>query len=218
MIFTKSTPDSTVFYVLRHGETEWNLQGRIQGHLDSPLTQLGEKQARAVGEAFAGCGASMILCSDLARAVRTAEIIAGFVHAPVASDHRLRERNLGVMEGLTMKEFSRQFSEDYAQFSSGNPEASVTGGESIRERYDRSIGCFDDIARHHKGKEIIVVTHGGVLDSVFRHSVGLPLTQKRRFTLYNGSINTIEISNGVWRMINWGYTDHLAALETLDDS
>jgi len=121
---------------VRHGETEWNLAGKEQGHLDSPLTALGVRQAQALANGLWGKGIQVIYSSDLGRAVRTAEIIADRLGLPLNVESDLRERHLGVMQGLTMKEFRDRFPDEAAAdtmrtLADGvNGDAPVVAGES----------------------------------------------------------------------------------------
>ena len=157
----------TLLFAVRHGETEWNLTGKQQGHLDSPLTPTGVQQACALGAGLAGRGIEVIYSSDLGRAMQTAQIIAARLALPVHPDERLRERHLGTMQGLTKTVFRNTHPAEYAAFDSGDPEYRFPGGESARERYERSVLCGTDLAIRHPGQRVLIVAHGGVLSSFF---------------------------------------------------
>ena len=212
---TEST--KTVLTVVRHGETEWNREGRIQGHVDSPFTERGIRQAEALAEACARRRFDCIYSSDLGRAFRTAELIAEKQDIPIITEVGLRERNLGIMQSLTMMEFLDQYPDEYTGFRSGDPDYVIPDGESVRQRYDRSIDCANRIIEMHVGENILIVTHGGVLESMFRHAVGIPLTSKRDFSLFNCALNAFSIADGHWRLDSWGDVRHLATVSTLDD-
>jgi len=203
--------------VVRHGETEWNLVGRQQGHLDSPLTSLGRAQAQAVAGALAGEGVEFVYASDLGRALETARIIARRLGLEAVPDPGLRERHLGVLQGLTMAEFGQRLPDDYAQLRSGDPDYVLPGGESRRQRHTTSVASLTRIAARHSGRTALVVVHGGVLMALFRHCLGLPVGGPRHFALRNGGVNRFAFTDGVWWLESWGETGHLAGLRSRDD-
>jgi probable phosphoglycerate mutase len=149
--------------------------------------------------------------------MRTAEIIKGTNDKQILTDIRLRERNLGVAQGLTLKEFSEKYHDESIEFNEGDADYVIPGGESINQRFTRSIACIKEYAELYKGSKIIIVTHGGVLDGLFRFTVKIPLNQKRTFSLFNASVNTIQIQDDSWNIVTWGYVEHLRALGSLDD-
>jgi probable phosphoglycerate mutase len=208
----------TKLVVVRHGETVWNKEGRQQGHLDSDLSDLGKLQAQATASALARVTFHAVYSSDLGRAFETAKIIANHSNLRITLDSRLRERNLGILQGLTMKEFKSKYPEEYGKYVSRNIDYIPPGGESIRQRFDRSVACAVDLASKHTGQRILLVTHGGILDSFMRKSLNIPLTEERTFSLYNASINKFSISENSWRLDSWGNIHHLLTLDTLDDS
>ena len=207
----------TTLHIIRHGETEWNKKGLIQGFLDSPLTSLGKQQAHAAGKTLSKTKFDCLYSSDLGRAFETAQIINSYISVELIAEKGLRERNLGVAQGGSLKDFMERFPGEYTKYASGNPDYQVPQGESARERYSRSIECIEKIAGRHALKRIAIVTHGGVLDGIFRKAVGLDLSARRRFTLLNASVNIIEIRDGIWKLLQWGYVDHFDNIEMLDD-
>ena len=211
-------PHTTVLFAVRHGETEWNLVGKQQGHLDSPLTGIGVQQADALANGLADKGIDVLYTSDLGRAARTAAIIGERLGLSVQEDERLRERHLGAMQGLTKREFAERYPEDAAMFNTGDPEYVLPGGESARQRYERCIRCAEDLAARHLRQRILIVAHGGVLASFFYRALNMPLSDPRRFSLSNASINSFSITNGDWRLDTWGETCHLKGVRTLDDN
>ncbi len=135
---------ATLLFV-RHGETDWNADGRLQGHTDRPLNEYGRRQARELAERLAPEGAAAIYASDLARAKETAEIVGAELGLPVVTDPDLRERNWGSWEGLTPAE----------------REAVDFEGESPEEHRERMVRAMERIAASHPGERVVVVTHGG---------------------------------------------------------
>jgi len=208
----------TTMITVRHGETEWNLVGKQQGHLNSSLTKLGIKQAEALAKELATKKIDIIYSSDLGRATQTAKIISNHLSLKFLTDLGLRERNLGTMQGLTKKEFAKKFPKEAAKFNTGNPDYILPTGESARQRYERCINCAENLAHQHIGKTILIVAHGGVLNSFFYKALNIPLTEPRHFSLFNASINTFSISGGCWRLETWGEIHHLKKLKTLDDN
>ncbi len=207
----------TQLLVIRHGETIWNAAGRQQGHLDSDLTPLGLRQAEALARRLGSDPPGALYSSDLARAMRTAEPIARATGLEIRTDARLRERHLGILQGLTPAECREHHAECYGRLASGDPDYVIPEGESARHRYDAVIACAEEIAASHAGQRVAVVTHGGVLSAIFRRVAGLPLGAPRRCALWNASINVVAIENGSWMLWQWGDTHHLADLKTSDD-
>ena len=183
---------ATLLTIIRHGETEWNRAGIQQGHLDSPLTRRGLAQAEALAGHLQGLRFDAIYSSDLGRALSTANIIAARINLKPTARTCLRERNLGIMQGLTIEEFQARYPDEYAGFSSGDPDYAFPEGESVVQRHERIIGCLKSIARVHPAQDILVVAHGGVLYSVIRYIFQIPLGVRRPFSLLNSSINVIR--------------------------
>lgn len=215
---SSDTGKTTLVYAVRHGETEWNLAGKQQGRLDSPLTAAGLKQARALAAGLEGKGIEVMYSSDLGRATHTAETIAERLQLSVHAEPGLRERHLGSMQGLTKAEFREQFPKEWAAFDTGDPEYVLPGGESARQRFERCVTCASGLAARHPGQTILLVAHGGVLNSLFHHTLAIPLTEPRRFSLFNASISRFSVCDGTWRLDTWGDTSHLGEMRTLDDN
>ena len=211
----KSEP--TRFIVVRHGETEWNRTKVYQGQMDSPLSELGLNQAEAVAKALADEAIDVIYASDLGRAFTSAEIISVPHKIEVVTDIRLRERHLGVFQGLHNDEMQNQYPEDVAKYRSGDPDHVIPGGESSRQRYDRSTACLKELAKRHAGGRLLIVTHGGVLRGFLEMVLRLPMNAKRRFSLYNAGIARLSLLRDHWMMDSWGETWHLKGLEIGDD-
>ncbi|MEE8399497.1 MAG: histidine phosphatase family protein [Desulfobacterales bacterium] len=213
-----SDNDTTILFVVRHGETEWNLVGKQQGHLDSPLTGVGIRQAHALAEGLATKGIEVIYSSDLGRAMQTAEVIAARLQLPVTSDRRLRERHLGLMQGMTMVDFRDRNPDAFARFESGDDAYLLPGGESTRQIYERCVACCIELAAQHPGGKMLVVTHGGALSSLMRYALNVALSEPRHFSLFNAAINCFVVSGETWRLDTWGDISHLREITTLDDA
>jgi len=207
----------TELIVVRHGETVWNVQGRLQGHLDSDLTTLGCRQADATAKRLARETFHVLYSSDLGRAYRTAERVAQQTGHAIITDRRLRERNLGIFQGLTYEEIRSRFSQEYEPFKARHPNHAMPQGESACQQYHRIVECVKEMTHRHKGQRVVLVTHGGVLGILFRHALNIPLSAPRSYKLYNASINTFFIEGHTWTLGSWGDTLHLDGLASLDD-
>ena len=208
---------TTRFVVLRHGETHWNLESRIQGHEDSELTPLGVQQARALGERMRGEVFDLLVASDLGRAMSTARRIGEVTGHEVVPDPRLRERNYGECQGLTYGELDHQYPDLFSAVREVDPDVPVPGGETRREFHDRVKAAFDALAREHEGRRLVVVSHGGVLAMLYRAIHSIPLGTPRPIPIRNASYNALAWERGVWTVEAWGDTVHLPAGEAFNE-
>lgn len=199
----------TQLILIRHGETLWNRELRMQGHQDSPLSDTGLHQARCLGQRLADLSFSMLYSSDLGRAYETARSVAGVTGHEIAVDTRLRERHFGVFEGLTGDEIESRFPDEYKCFKSRNPAFVVPGGESAQQFRERCLLVLEDIAERHPGETVVVVTHGLVLDIAYREAHGIELGVPRPVPLLNASLNVFHYGNRHWRCESWGDVSHL---------
>jgi probable phosphoglycerate mutase len=204
--------------LIRHGETSWNAEGRVQGQTDVPLSDVGHAQARALADALGDERFAAIYSSDLLRVRQTADPVARRLGLPVRLDERLRERHYGMFETLTYAEVKVRFPEEYARFRAHDPEFDFRGGEALRGFFERSVRCLAEIAGRHAGEDVLVFTHGGVLDMAFRHANRLGLAAKRDFEIPNAALNRIEITGDAWTVLAWAERAHLeSALDDLPD-
>jgi probable phosphoglycerate mutase len=201
---------NTELILIRHGETAWNRERRMQGQTDTPLSDIGRAQAEAVGRRLAQHPFAALYSSDLARAWDTAAAIARASGREIVREPALRERTFGMFEGLTYDEMSQRYPEAHARFSVRDPDYAVPGGESPREFFERSLACLNAIAHTHAGECVVVVTHGLVLDTLHRAAHRMPLDAKREAPLLNASLNTFQRSADGWRETGWGDVAHLA--------
>lgn len=202
--------------LVRHGETEWNAERRIQGQIDIGLNAHGVAQARAAGRWLRGAGITAIYSSDLSRAWTTAgHIGAALGVSPVAAP-AMRERRYGVFEGLTYAELKARHPAGYAAFEARDPEYAFETGESLRQMFARVTAKLEELARDHAGEAIVVVLHGGVLDIINRFVRGSPLETPRDFLIPNAGLNWIAYADGRWSIEAWGETAHLEA-DALDE-
>ena len=206
---------TTRLCVVRHGETAWNAEHRVQGQLDVPLNEVGQAQARAAALALAREKFDAIYASDLSRARQTAAPTAESLSMEVLLERDLRERHYGIFERLTYAEVKLRYPEDYARFEARDPDYAFRTGESLRDFSARSIAIISRIADRHKSRSILVFTHGGVLDKLYRHITGLPLSAPRDFGIPNAGLNRIELTPGGWQIRSWADVAHLG--RALDD-
>ena len=203
--------------LIRHGETEWNLSGRWQGHADSPLSNRGVEQAEALGQRMKKERLDRFYSSDLERARHTTKLVAGPSGWDAEYMESLRERDLGVLQGMTTDEMMVKHPTEYRSFRNDGPTYQVPGGESYRQFFDRCSGALEDLAKRNQGKKIGVVTHGGFLGAIFRYVLNIPLDARRNFLLLNCSVNRVEKTNTGWNLLSWGDITHLDGLDSLDD-
>lgn len=198
--------------LIRHGETEWNREGRIQGyHGDSPLTENGRAQAQKLAARLAGEGLGALHSSDSERARQTAAPIAAALNVRIAFDAALRERNYGEFEGWTYAELERERPDAYGKFRSRDPDYAPPGGESGAQFSERILAALERVAKSAAGRQAAVVTHGGVLGVIHRHVNGSSPDSRRDYSLHNASINRILYTKGAWSIESWGDVAHLSA-------
>ena len=194
---------------IRHGETDWNVEQRMQGHIDMPLNVKGSTQAQMLGQRFAPGQAAALYCSDLLRARQTAQPVARALQLDVRHDPALRERNFGRCEGLTQAEIFHRYPEDARALELGDPNFVPSGGESRKQHQARVLACVEKLVRIHAGQVIVVVTHGGVLDVLFRRVRRLPLHAPRDYAIPNAGINWIAVGGEDWEIEIWADTAYL---------
>jgi 2,3-bisphosphoglycerate-dependent phosphoglycerate mutase len=204
----------TRFIIVRHGETAWNVEGREMGHQDSPLTSLGNFQARKLAERLASVEFGALYSSDLGRAVETARTLADECKCEVIFDPRLRERNMGIFEGLTRSEMESRFPEERAAYRKAGSSYVIPKGESADQRIGRALQCFDELAVRHKGGTVVVVTHGGILMGLFEFVLGLPFGSARRYVRANCAWNVFTRESEGWILETWGDVSHLELKKT----
>jgi probable phosphoglycerate mutase len=202
--------------IVRHGETTWNREGRIQGHRDSPLTERGLAQAKAAAARLARDRIDALYSSDLGRAWQTAREVEAATGIPVRIDAGLRERAFGVLEGMTWDEIGRAHPE-HAPLVTRVPSHPVPGGESLVEFRERVLAAFHRIAREVGAGSIAVVTHGGVLGVLYREAMGIPLEAPRSYTTLNAGVNRFRYADEHWSVEHWGDTENLDDGSARDD-
>ena len=208
-----STHPKLTLLAIRHGETELNVAKRYQGHSDSPLTENGRNQVSSLGRRMAKMKFDTLISSDLGRTQETATIIAEYTGHSIKTDSRLRERNYGVLEGLTVSDIKAGHSEVLERLDANDPDYIIPDGESLRQHFQRNVAVFEELQSGISDGRVALVVHGGVLDSLFRYVARLPLDQPRCFITPNASLTII--THGIfystlrWVIETWGDTGHL---------
>lgn len=211
---------TTNIVLIRHGETAWNAERRLQGHIDIGLSGEGQRQADAMARALAGEAFSAIYSSDLRRAADTAAPLARLKDLPVQQLPGLRERCYGIFEGMLYAEIEAAFPGEFAAWQSRDVDAVMPEGErkaeSFRQFYARTTDTIATLARRHPGRQIAIVAHGGVLECAYRAALGMPLASPRHFQVLNASINRMSYVDGKLVLATWGDIAHLTP-EALDE-
>ncbi len=181
--------------VVRHGETDWNISGILQGWIDVPINEQGRHQARELAGTFAAAGFVAVWSSPLVRARETAEIVAAALRLPPPSCHDgLKERNFGAIQGIPKAELAELNPVLLQQILRRNPAADFEEGERMDEFADRVLGAVADIGARHPGRRVLVVTHGWVMDVVTRHIGGLPRSAILNMKRKNGESVWVEVA------------------------
>jgi 2,3-bisphosphoglycerate-dependent phosphoglycerate mutase len=206
-------PKPTRVIIVRHGESCCNVQGRLQGQLDdgNGLSPAGAEQARALAERLADAPFDALYSSDLRRASETAGAIAARTGRKVVFDRRLRERHLGVLQGLTWTEAETRHAELTRRLRNAEGDFVVPGGESRRQGYDRFVGALSDIAARHPGQTLVIVSHWGALEAIYRHARGIPFAEPHPVKPTNAGLNVFLYDAGRWSVESWGDVSHLDA-------
>jgi probable phosphoglycerate mutase len=204
--------------IVRHGETAWNAEGRVQGQLDIPLSETGRAQARAVAQALAHEAFDAVYSSDLARVRETAQPAASLLKKPIVFSDKLRERHYGIFQGITYAEAKERLAEDFIRFRTKDPDYDFRTGESLRGFERRCLAFFEALLEKERGRRVLVFSHGGVLEILYRHATGRGLSTPRDFEIPNAALNRLEHAGGAWQVQRWADVEHLsAALDDLPD-
>jgi probable phosphoglycerate mutase len=198
----------TEIILIRHGETEWNSQQRMQGHSNSDLSSVGQAQIQALGQWMKNVPFDLIYSSDSLRAKQTAEAITQFSGHELQFDQRLREKNLGVFEGLTSEEARERHPEVFRLFKTAGSKYVIDEGESTQQLQDRALEIVDEIRIKHLEERVLLVTHGGFIRVVMKHSLGLSLETPTRFLIRNTGVFRL-VWEDKWIVSQMGGVSHL---------
>jgi probable phosphoglycerate mutase len=196
-----------LMYCIRHGESAYNAQGRIQGHLNVPLSELGRRQAAALAEASRNWNVEAIYCSPLQRARETAEPIAAALNLPIREEPQLIEIHVGIFQGHSRADLERLFPAEYGRWRTGDPDYVVPDGESRRALMARGRAALEAIARSGH-RRVIVMSHGAILGAAFKSLLEIPAA-RHPFLLENASISRLEIDGTTVRLLSLNEVGHL---------
>jgi probable phosphoglycerate mutase len=198
----------TEIILIRHGETEWNSQKRMQGHSNSDLSSVGQAQIQALGQWMKNVPFDLIYSSDSLRAKQTAEAITQFSGHELQFDQRLREKNLGIFEGLTSEEARERHPEVFRLFKTAGSKYVIDEGESTQQLQDRALEIVNEIRIKHPEERVLLVTHGGFIRVVMKHSLGLSLETPTRFLIRNTGVFRL-VWEDKWLVSQMGGVSHL---------
>ena len=198
--------------LIRHGETDWSRELRFQGQVDVPLNATGHEQALRLGMRLASEAVHRLYSSDLVRTVQTASPAAERLALPGMADRALREQAFGVIDGMSVPDIQRDHPDIWARWLDFDPDYAPPGGETQRQFHDRVMGAMARLAHAHGGQRLVIVTHGGVLDILYRVATGMPLGGPRQCDIPNAGINRLRTDGRRVDIVSWGEVEHLADL------
>jgi probable phosphoglycerate mutase len=204
----------TRFCLVRHGETNWNAARRLQGHTDIDLNAKGLAQAKQMARALQRIHLQfdVLYTSDLQRAAHTAQAIERLFNTSAISTAALRERHLGALQGLTTDEAPIREPELWESHLSRNIEEKLRTGESIQQFAERIKAALEQILSKHLGSTILLVSHGGALDMMYRIASNQALDAEKAVSVPNASLNWISHDGLSWKVDGWADTSHLEGL------
>lgn len=198
--------NTMLLYCVRHGESTYNVEGRLQGQSDTRLSPLGQKHAAAVAATLGKLPIEAVYASPLSRALETAQPLADALGLSVHCDDRLKEIDIGVFQGTLAAELGDRFPQEATRWRSQDPDYRIPGGESRHDLMLRAEAAFREI--HESGlRQVAVVAHGGVLAAALKALLQVP-AERNPFMLYNGSISMLEWDGQV-KLMTLNQTDHL---------
>ena len=201
--------EPTRVFVLRHGQTAWNLARRMQGHLDEPLDDTGRWQAERLGQALASEGIQALYSSDLQRAAATAAPLAQRLGMPVALHRALRERSFGEFEGISYADIGLRWPDATSAWRAREVDFCPGGGESLTAFAARCVPAVAQLAARHAGQAIAIFSHGGVLDCLYRAATHVDLAAQGSWLLGNATINRLLYTGEGFSLVGWNDDAHL---------
>lgn len=209
---------ATRIIAIRHGETAWNVDTRIQGQLDIGLNETGHWQAARAAQALVGESIQAIYASDLQRAWETAQSIAKIAGPLPQPEIGLRERGFGIFQGRTFAEIESTWPEESRRWRQRDPHWAPEGGESLAALTQRVTDTTAELASRHPGEQIVLVAHGGVMDALYRAATGQSVQAPRTWHLGNAAINRLLWTPQGLSLVGWSDTRHLEGDDALDES
>jgi 2,3-bisphosphoglycerate-dependent phosphoglycerate mutase len=202
----------TELILVRHGETDWNRELRFQGHVDVALNAIGHEQARRLAARLAGEPARHLYVSDLIRAQQTAHPVAQQLQLRSVVDPALREQSFGAVDGMRVDDIKAQHPQAWEAWLRFHEDYCMPGGETMREFHSRVMSAVRRIAADHPDATVVIVTHGGVLDMIYRTARSLPLGGPRQSDIPNAGVSRVAVRDTAFEIVSWADTSHLADL------
>ncbi len=202
----------TQLLFIRHGETDWNAQQRFQGQIDVPLNATGRAQAARLGQRLEGELHDALFSSDLGRAQETAAPLAAAWGRQPTLMPGLREQSFGVLEGLDVPTIKQRHPDLWQHWLEHRGDFALPGGESLQQFHSRVMDAVRTLATAGAGQRLVIVTHGGVLDMLWRTARGEPLSGLRQCDIPNTGINRLHWANHTLHIDRWADADHLSGL------
>lgn len=202
----------TELILVRHGETDWNRELRFQGHVDVGLNAIGLEQARRVAARLADVPARHVYVSDLLRARQTAQPVAAELGIASLTEPALREQSFGIVDGMRVADIKEQHPQAWESWLRFHEDCCMPGGETTREFHARVMDAVHRIVAAHRGATLVVVTHGGVLDMIYRTARSLPLSGPRQSQIPNAGLSRVRVRETAIEIVSWADTSHLADL------
>ncbi|KRD15777.1 phosphoglycerate kinase [Acidovorax sp. Root267] len=208
----------TELILIRHGETDWNRELRFQGHVDVPLNATGHEQARRLAERLAAdqLVVDHLVCSDLIRTQQTAspslQVLFPQLHIDTLTDSSLREQNFGIVDGKRVDDVKADHADAWERWLRFEADYGMPGGETTRQFHTRVMDAVRRIAQQYQGQKVMVVTHGGVLDMIWRTARGTGLDGPRQSDIPNAGLNRVRVDGDAVEVLDWADVRHLADL------
>ena len=202
----------TELILLRHGETDWNRELRFQGHVDVALNAIGLEQARRLARRLAGEMAHGLYASDLLRAQQTAHPVARQLSLASVTDPALREQSFGLVDGMKVDDIKAQHPQAWEGWLRFHEDFCMPEGESTRQFHSRVMDAVYRLVAAHPGETVVVVTHGGVLDMIYRTARSLGLNGPRQSEIPNAGLNRVRVDEAGIDILAWADVRHLADL------
>jgi 2,3-bisphosphoglycerate-dependent phosphoglycerate mutase len=202
----------TELILVRHGETDWNRELRFQGHVDVGLNAIGLEQARRLARRLAAERAHRLYVSDLLRARQTAHPVAEQLRLSTVSEPALREQSFGVVDGMRVDDIKAQHPQAWEGWLRFQEDYGMPGGETTRQFHARVLDAVNRLAAEHRGETLVVVTHGGVLDMIYRTARSLGLNGPRQSDIPNAGVSRVRVRETGIDIVSWADTAHLTDL------
>ena len=204
----KEQSSPTRLLLIRHAQTEWNIQRRFQGHGDSPITEEGQEQLKRLKSRLAGLEFDVVYSSDLRRTIETSQMLSG---KQKVEEPRLRERGVGILEGLNLEQIMAEHAEAFRAFRSGDKDHQIEGGESLQIALNRAWTFLEEMPEKHPGAELAADSHAGLIRLICKQILGLALDAPNFFQIPNTSLTQLVFSpkDRSWSLECLADTTHL---------